>query len=133
VLAALYEGEHGDAALPRLVELLLGRADAAADRLTVRGSEQQDDGVGCGDLVQQRAARSLVARGFALEHHRPHVERLDRRACSLPDGANVPAEQRADEDALHANRLGRGVDEALDAGAQRRVDRRGDRSLVQAG
>ena len=38
---------------------------------------------------------------LGLEHHRPHVQRLDRGARGGADGGHLAARQGADEDALH--------------------------------
>jgi hypothetical protein len=104
--AFLDEGEDRETALQRLLELLLGRAQSAQARLAVLSAEQQQVGVTGWDLVKQRPARVLVARGPGLEHDGIHPKRLDRGPGAVADGGHVTAEQRADEILSTAHKVG---------------------------
>lgn len=97
----LDDSQDIDPAIARLRELLLGRAHTALARLPVLRPQEQEKGVATTDEIEQGPPRAFGGRGLGLEHHRPHVERLDRLTCTTPDSGHLAASERADEDPLH--------------------------------
>jgi hypothetical protein len=96
----LAENEDRLALVPRLLELLLGRAQAARLPCPVSRPDEEQEDVGGGDLVEERSLRTGCGRAGHLGHHGAVAELLDAGPRA---GAHVleAALDRADEDAGH--------------------------------
>ncbi len=94
-LNVLFQDEDKSAEAVGLGKLILGR-------LRIAGAEDQQQDVGLGDEVEERALRAFRARADGLGQQRPHVENLDRPARGGADPFIV-ALDRTDKHRLHGD------------------------------